>query len=351
MAGRSRWFGTGVVVALVCGGAIRSDVGASVSSGERSVFVAITPCRLFDTRPAPDTVGPRSSPLAASETFTIQARGVQGACSLPSDVSGLSLNVAVIGGTADSFLTVFPAGGALPLAANLNWVAGDPPTPNKVDVGLSVDGRVSFYNLAGTVHVAADVNGYYVDHTHDDRYYRKDEADAKYATKTDVAATYATKTDSDAKYTTDLDVKMAVDTLTPGRVILVPSLFVWDGTSGTVDRTLAQIGASSGTVCYDAPAALPHGANVWRLAAHVEDATAGGHAEATLIVQPYGFDATPQTVMEVHTLDGATGVTEEVSTTTIANSVVDLRSHAMFVRVCTDANTWVHGVRLDYTNP
>ena len=38
---------------------------------------------------------------------------------------------------------------------------------------------MSFYNLAGTVNVGADIVGYYVDHTHDDRYYTKAQADAK----------------------------------------------------------------------------------------------------------------------------------------------------------------------------
>ena len=80
------------------------------------------------------------------------------------------MNVAAVAPSASSFLTVFPAGIDVPLAANLNWVAGQPPVSNAVTADLGPDGRLSFYNLAGTVHVTADVNGYYVDHGHDDRY-------------------------------------------------------------------------------------------------------------------------------------------------------------------------------------
>jgi hypothetical protein len=58
-------------------------------------------------------------------------------------------------------MTVFPSNAALPLVSNLNYLPGSPPTPNKVDVALSSDGRVSFYNLAGTVHAIADISGYY----------------------------------------------------------------------------------------------------------------------------------------------------------------------------------------------
>ncbi len=70
-----------------------------------------------------------------------------------------------------------------PLASNLNWVPGSPPTPNKVDVKLSATGAISLYNNVGSVSVLADVVGYYADHNHDDRYYTEAEIDAQFATK------------------------------------------------------------------------------------------------------------------------------------------------------------------------
>jgi hypothetical protein len=71
------------------------------------------------------------------------------------------LNVTVVNATASSFLTVWPSDEGRPLASSLNWVAGAPATPNKVDVKLSADGKISLFNLAGTVDVLADVVGYY----------------------------------------------------------------------------------------------------------------------------------------------------------------------------------------------
>jgi hypothetical protein len=56
-------------------------------------------------------------------------------------------------------------GGTLPTASNLNWLPGQSPTPNKVDVKLSASGAVSMYNADGHVNVIIDIAGYYTDST------------------------------------------------------------------------------------------------------------------------------------------------------------------------------------------
>jgi YVTN family beta-propeller protein len=137
--------------------------GAAVTTPAPSAFVPITPCRLLDTRPAPDNVGPRSTPLRADETFVATVVSSNGHChDLPSDATGVSMNVTIIEPTASSFLTVFPADAATrPLTANLTWTAKQAPTPNAVTSALSADGKLAFYNLSGTVNLAVDVVGYY----------------------------------------------------------------------------------------------------------------------------------------------------------------------------------------------
>jgi len=128
-----------------------------------TTFVPVPPCRLFDTRPGPDNVGPRSTPISQTETFTTQVTGSNGDCvGIPNDATAVAFNVTTVNPTNDSFLTLFPADLITPpLASNLNWIAGQPPTPNKVDVKLSPDGKVSLYNNTGTVDVIADIVGYY----------------------------------------------------------------------------------------------------------------------------------------------------------------------------------------------
>ncbi|MEZ5250875.1 MAG: hypothetical protein R2713_17185 [Ilumatobacteraceae bacterium] len=182
---RARWAALGAAAAVALGGGGLLTADAGLDSGERAVFVPIAPCRLFDTRPAPDTVGARNTALAPGDTFTAQVTGTNGNCTLPAGAVAVTMNVVVVSPTADSFLTVFPADVARPLASSLNWEAGQAPTPNAVTVELSATGAVNFYNLAGQVHVAVDVVGYHVDHTHDDRYYTKAQADQRVADAVD----------------------------------------------------------------------------------------------------------------------------------------------------------------------
>jgi len=175
----SRWAAFGAAVVLGCGGVMTAS--AEVSSGDRGVFVPIAPCRVVDTRPAPDTVGTRTSPLGPGEPFTVAVRGVNGACDIPADAIGVSVNLAAIAPSADSFLTLYPSDATRPLAANLNVTGGQAPVSNAANVRIGADGAIVVYNLAGNVHVAIDITGYYAGHTHDDRYYTKAETDAKVA--------------------------------------------------------------------------------------------------------------------------------------------------------------------------
>ncbi|MEM9516983.1 MAG: hypothetical protein AAGA42_19200 [Actinomycetota bacterium] len=154
---------TGVVLAgaVALAGLSAWRVDAS-GGGEDSTYVPVTPCRLFDTRSGSDNVGSRSTPLGAGVggAHVQQVTGVNGDCEVPVGAVGVSLNVTVTNGTAQSNLRLYPDGVEVPLASNLNWVAGQAPTPNKVDVKLSADGRVVVQNFKGTVDVIADVVGY-----------------------------------------------------------------------------------------------------------------------------------------------------------------------------------------------
>jgi hypothetical protein len=86
---------------------------------------------------------------------------VSGRGGVPSTgVSAVVMNVAVTGTTAMSFLTVFPAGDALPVAANVNFVAGQT-VSNLVTAKVGANGQVSIYNGYGSAHVIADVAGWY----------------------------------------------------------------------------------------------------------------------------------------------------------------------------------------------
>ena len=78
------------IFGLVAG--LAGSTNAEVSTGDRSVFVPIVPCRLLDTR-AVAPVGPRSTPLGANDTLVQRVHGTNGNCTIPADATAIALNV------------------------------------------------------------------------------------------------------------------------------------------------------------------------------------------------------------------------------------------------------------------
>ena len=166
-ATRIRWAAVGAASALVLGFGGIHVVDATISSGTRAVFVAIDPCRLVDTRPAPSTVGARSTPIGPGETAAFTVHGSNGGCTISTEAEAIVANVTILEPTADSYMTIFAADAVLPNASSLNWTSGQQPTPNSVTVELSGDGKIKLFNERGTVNVIVDVVGYYENHAHD----------------------------------------------------------------------------------------------------------------------------------------------------------------------------------------
>ncbi|MFK0190789.1 right-handed parallel beta-helix repeat-containing protein [Kitasatospora sp. NPDC090308] len=132
------------------------DRGAQEYMDFGSLFTPAGPSRLLDTRAH---IGvPTTTPVAAWGTVDLPVAGLAG---VPAQgVTAVTLNVTVTDPAAEGHLTVYPHGGDRPTSSNLNWTAGKT-IPNLVTVPV-VDGKVSFYNASpGTVHVIADLAGYY----------------------------------------------------------------------------------------------------------------------------------------------------------------------------------------------
>ena len=161
MFGRSRWAALGAVVAVLLGGGAVLTASAA-GSANASSFVPITPCRLLDTRTGPTTSVRGSTPLGADETYVALGVGHQRGLHDPDRGDG------VVDERHDrqSDRGVVPDGVPArtqpgPLTSNLNWVAGQAPTPNAVTAPLSADGKIGLYNIAGTVDRLVDIVGYY----------------------------------------------------------------------------------------------------------------------------------------------------------------------------------------------
>lgn len=156
---RSRWAAIGAAVAVSVGA---GGVGwiAHAANTAPSTFVGIAPCRLFDTRPAPDLVGDRSTPLAAGEEFQRQVTGTNGGCTIPANATAIAYNLTVPT-SINGFLTVFPADAAKPASSSINPVGGEGVKANGGIVGLSATGAIKVYTLTGPVNAIFDITGYF----------------------------------------------------------------------------------------------------------------------------------------------------------------------------------------------
>ena len=289
--GRSRWAAIGAAVAVSLGAGGLAITNAASAPGGRSAFVPITPCRLFDTR-SDSSVGARKTPLIVGESFVQQVTGTNGNCTIPLDAVGIAFNVTAVNGTSASYLTVWPSDAPRPLASNLNWIAGAPATPNKVDVKLSGDGKASFFNNAGTVDVIADIVGYYT----------------------------------------------GLNGGASGRLIVDPAAFSTDGDSAgsTVLHNFAEgrlEGAIPTASCAIAWIQLPQGATITEVDAHVSDNVSGPGNDVAVKVwrNPIGnssgevlFQASTTAFPGDRTLTG----------TNITTPVVDNTQFSYYVTVC-----------------
>ncbi|MEV7275628.1 hypothetical protein [Streptomyces sp. NPDC093111] len=133
-----------------------ADVAGYYTTGPSgSAYHPMTPNRLMDTRSG---LGAPKAKVGAGRTVTLQVAGTHG---IPATgVTAVVVNVTAVAPTAAGFVSVFPDGTARTSASNLNFTAGTT-IPNLVVVPV-VNGKVSFYNHAGSVDLLADVAGYYV---------------------------------------------------------------------------------------------------------------------------------------------------------------------------------------------
>jgi hypothetical protein len=119
-------------------------------------FYALTPCRVVDTRnPAGTNGGPNLTNVRRN--FVIK-----GNCGVPSTAKAVSINVAVTGATAASWLTIWPADQSIPNTAAINFSQNDWALSNGAIVGVAAGSPdLAVQNFNGTVAVIIDVTGYF----------------------------------------------------------------------------------------------------------------------------------------------------------------------------------------------
>ena len=141
---------------------VQGPAPSSVSAGTASTYTPVTPKRILDTRSG---LGAPAAKVGAGSSINLTVHGVTTAeGAVPSNASAVVLNLTVTGTTSGTDVRAYPAGTPVPGASNLNAGKGQT-VPNLVTVRIGSGGAISLYNSGGTVHLIADIAGYYTPDT------------------------------------------------------------------------------------------------------------------------------------------------------------------------------------------
>ncbi len=140
---------------LTTGGATRLvvDLAGYYAPTGGSSFTPRTPIRVMDTR---DGTGVPKAPVGPGQTVTLQVSGG----SVPAGATAAVLTLTAVNPTATTYVTAYPADGTAG-TSNIN-VSRGATTANQVMVKLSPDGKATFRNNVGAVHLLADLAGWFV---------------------------------------------------------------------------------------------------------------------------------------------------------------------------------------------
>jgi hypothetical protein len=134
---------------------LTASANGDISQG--AIFIAITPCRILDTRNANGAFGGPIFSSGETRSYTIPA----GPCPGIPVAAAYSLNFAIVSYSAGMYLTAYPTGTSRPVIATINAGSG-PPVGNAAIVPASASGSIDVY-AAGSTHIIIDINGYFED--------------------------------------------------------------------------------------------------------------------------------------------------------------------------------------------
>ena len=124
------------------------DVNAAYSAAGPNAFASLTPNRLADSRP---------QKTAAGTTYEVAALGQGG---IPLTAQAVALNITIDGPEQDGYATVYPCGLAVPVASNVNFVAGQT-VANSATVSIGTNGKVCVFTTAKTA-IVVDVTAAFI---------------------------------------------------------------------------------------------------------------------------------------------------------------------------------------------
>jgi hypothetical protein len=159
---------SGNQLAAINAGALQRPTKALGDVASDLVFVPVTPCRIIDTRvvggPIPAD-GTRNFDITEVTDFSFQG-GAANNCNIGAagSFAAAVINFTVVTPSIAGFVTAYPFGATRPLAATVNYVAGDIRgnlAVVRLDQGDDAE-ELSVYSFAQT-HLVADIVGYYIE--------------------------------------------------------------------------------------------------------------------------------------------------------------------------------------------
>jgi hypothetical protein len=134
-----------------------ADMGYAVPALKGTRYTAAEPARVLDTRRG---LGAPAAAVGPGGTVDLRLGGVAG---VPAAATAVVLNVTAVAPTADTDVRVYPTpvtASPVPVVSNLNLERAAT-RANLVTVALGEAGRVRLRNSAGSIHLVADLAGWY----------------------------------------------------------------------------------------------------------------------------------------------------------------------------------------------
>lgn len=124
-----------------------ADLAGWYDTAGAGLYTALSPQRALDTR--------STSAVAARSKITLDLSS-----RVPDTATAVTLNLTGVSATESTFVSAYPTGTTRSSASNLN-LANASPTSNLVTVQLGTNRSIDLYNHNGSVHLIADLAGYY----------------------------------------------------------------------------------------------------------------------------------------------------------------------------------------------
>ncbi|MHB1891663.1 MAG: IPT/TIG domain-containing protein, partial [Acidimicrobiales bacterium] len=124
------------------------------------LYDPLDPFRICDTRTSQPRNQCTGESLGSAGSITMQVSGLGGVPA--SGVSAVVIQLTAANPSASGWMLAFPTGSSMPLASNVNFVAGHDAS-NRVIVPLGANGKITVYADTGNPDVVVDVVGWFTD--------------------------------------------------------------------------------------------------------------------------------------------------------------------------------------------